>query len=272
MTGLEDLATFAKDVALKAGELIHKAFNGEKHISTKENFADLVTESDQLVENTVRDLIKAKYPDHCFIGEESTSGGAVCQLTDSPTWIIDPIDGTTNFVHRFPYCCISIGVYINKQPKVAIVYNPNLNQCFFAEAGKGAYLNDERIHVSGNKDLSKALVFSDYGSGATEEMVEAKIRNLRKFAGKMRSFRAIGSAALSMCHVACGIGDVYYEFGIHCWDYAAGYLIVMEAGGVVCNPDGSLPLDLMARGVLCASSQELADQCRIEHNIPYPRD
>lgn len=113
------------------------------------------------------------FPDHKFIGEESVSAGVQCDLTDAPTWIIDPIDGTMNFVHSFPHSCISIALFINKLPEIGIIYNPVLDQLFTAKKGQGAFLNGERIHVSGKTALSDALIMLEFGT--TRDPKKAKV-------------------------------------------------------------------------------------------------
>lgn len=115
-----------------------------------------------------------------FIGEESTSEGAKCELTDSPTWIIDPVDGTLNFVHSFPHSCISIALLVKKEAEIAIIYNPVLKQHFSARRGKGAFYNGNRMHVSDKKDLAQALVITEFGTSRDEKKLDINIENFRK--------------------------------------------------------------------------------------------
>lgn len=115
-----------------------------------------------------------------FIGEESTSEGAKCELTDSPTWIIDPVDGTLNFVHSFPHSCISIALLVNKQAEIAIIYNPVVKQLFSARRGQGAFYNGDRMHVSGQKDLSQALVLAEFGTSRDQKKLDINLDNMRK--------------------------------------------------------------------------------------------
>lgn len=118
-----------------------------------------------------------QFPDHKFIGEESVAGGSQCDLTDAPTWIIDPIDGTMNFVHSFPHCCISIGLFIDQKPVIGIVYNPNLEQLFTAVKGRGAFLNGKKISVSGQTELSKSMLCFENGSSRDVGKIKALIEN-----------------------------------------------------------------------------------------------
>lgn len=117
---------------------------------------------------------------HSFIGEESTSEGAKCELTDSPTWIIDPVDGTLNFVHSFPHSCISIALLVKKEAEIAIIYNPVLKQLFTARRGQGAFYNGDKMHVSDQKDLSQALVIAEFGTSRDQGKLDIAIDNVRK--------------------------------------------------------------------------------------------
>lgn len=148
-----------------------------KTIDIKSGDIDLVTETDQEVEKLLINGLSAQFPDHKFIGEESVAAGSQCNLTDDPTWIIDPIDGTMNFVHTFPHCCISIGLFIDQNPEIGIVYNPMLEQLFTAIRGRGAHLNEKRIHVSKQTDLSKAMLCFENGSSKEPEKLKALFDN-----------------------------------------------------------------------------------------------
>ncbi|XP_071528089.1 inositol monophosphatase 2 isoform X2 [Panulirus ornatus] len=250
-------------VALKlvkeAGNLVRDAIKKKKRIETKSSAVDLVTESDKAVEKLLISGLSSAFPDHKFIGEESVAAGGKCVLTDEPTWIIDPIDGTMNFVHSFPYTCISVGLWVKKEAEVGIVYNAVLEQMFTALKGQGAFLNNEKISVSGETELSQALIFSEIGSSLDPEKVDTVLTNITTLIPKVHGIRGMGSAALAMVNIAAGYGDVFYHFGLCCWDMAAGALILREAGGYLCDTQGG-PFDLMRRRVLCASTQELAEK------------
>ena len=221
--------------------------------------ADLVTETDTAVENLIINTLKTTFPNHSFIGEESVASGLKCQLTENPTWIIDPIDGTSNFVHKYTHVAISIALMINKEAKLGIVYNPITELMYSAKLGQGAYCNGEKLKVNSTKDISKALFTTEFGSQRVPAIMDSRFRTMRKVIDKAHGIRSCGSAAISMIMVAAGHVDAYYEFGMHCWDIAAGDLIVREAGGVIMNMDGS-QLDIMSRQVLCATTMELAQQ------------
>ncbi|XP_063614982.1 inositol monophosphatase 1-like isoform X2 [Penaeus indicus] len=249
----------ALDLVKQAGKVVREAIKKKKNIETKSSAVDLVTESDKAVEKMLISGLSEAFPDHKFIGEESVSAGQKCVLTDEPTWIIDPIDGTMNFVHSFPYTCISVGLWVKKAALVGIVYNPVLEQMFTAIKGQGAFLNGEKISVSGETELGKALVFSEMGTSLDPEKVNTVLTNITNLMPKVHGCRAMGSSALHSAYVAMGAADVSYTFGVHCWDTAAGSLLVKEAGGIVIDTEGG-PFDIMRRRVLCASSPELAEK------------
>ncbi|XP_044257684.1 inositol monophosphatase 1 [Tribolium madens] len=265
------------DAALKytktAGELILEKISHSKNIELKSSEIDLVTETDQQVEKLLIQNLSKDFPDHKFIGEESVAGGSQCNLTDAPTWIIDPIDGTMNFVHTFPHSCISIALFIEKKPQVAIIYNPMLKQLFTALKGQGAYLNGKKIQVSKESDFKKALIMMEFGTSRDPEKMKVVLANQNVLINQVHGLRALGSAALDMAMVALGAAEAYFEFGIHIWDIAAGELIITEAGGVVMDPSGG-PIDRFSRRVLAANCREIAEELskKLVQYQPTPRD
>ncbi|XP_032777985.1 inositol monophosphatase 1 isoform X1 [Daphnia magna] len=264
------------EVALKAvkdaGEIIKEAFYKKKSVLTKSCDVDLVTETDQAVEKMLIGRIKENFPSHMFIGEESVAVGEKCDLTNDPTWIVDPVDGTMNFVHSFPHSCIALAVLYHKDVHIGIIYNPILEQMYTAKCNQGAFLNDKPIRVSEETDLSKSLVIAEFGTNRDTQKMESVLKNVSALMNKVHGLRAMGSAALNMASVAAGGADSYFEFGIHVWDIAAGALIIKEAGGVCLDTEGG-PLDLMSRRMICASSEKLAlqiipllDQLKLERD------
>lgn len=245
------------DVAKKAGEIIRAAFTQKKAVLTKSSFADLVTETDKHVEEVVIGFLRDKFPTHSFIGEESAVEGQHSVLSDNPTWIIDPVDGTTNFVHGYPYVAISIALLVNKTAQIGLVYNPITEEMYTAQLGGGAFCNGQRIQASAIEGLGEALICAEFGSSRDAAQLDAKFQSMRRVLEQAHGIRALGSAALNMCSVAAGRTDAYWEFGVHAWDIAAGDLIVREAGGVVISTDGG-PLDVLQRRVLCAGTRTLA--------------
>ncbi|CAF0844585.1 unnamed protein product [Didymodactylos carnosus] len=263
--------TFRCDVKLKL-IVVREGFSVAKRIETKACAADLVTEFDQRVEEILITKLKEKFPSHKFIGEESAAGGAKQPLTDDPTWIIDPIDGTTNFVHGFPFIAISVGLVIKKQAEIGVIYNPISENLYSAVKGKGAFKNGRPIQSSQQTELGLSQVSGEYGSSRDPQILQTKSENLRKIVERAHSVRAIGSAALNLCHVAEGSCDAYFEYGIHCWDIAAGDLIAREAGCFTSDPTGD-PLDIMKRQILCTATKQLAMQLiPLLTHVDFPSD
>lgn len=269
---IQDFYRTALDVTKEAGERVRADFYRNKNIEVKENFADLVTETDKAVEDLVINKLKQKYPSHKFIGEETVSAGGHCELTSDPTWIIDPIDGTTNFVHGVPHTCISVGLAVNQQIVIGVVHCPIVGETYSAVKGQGAFCNGEKLSVSSIQDLKKAVVIVEGGTSRNPGILETKIANLKSIVENSHGIRAYGSAAMNMCFVARGSHEAYLEHGIHVWDIAAGKLIVEEAGGYVCDPSGE-SLDMMNRRVLAACNKDIAGQLsRVTANITMERD
>ncbi|XP_062128288.1 inositol monophosphatase 1-like [Drosophila sulfurigaster albostrigata] len=246
----------------KAAKLMKEASTKMRLYDTKgNNTADLVTATDREVEQLLIKGLKEHFPNHVYIGEEGTGGAATGRkLTDAPTWIIDPIDGTTNFVHGLHYTCISVGFWLNKQPELAICCNPMIGQKFTARRNCGAYMNGVQIEASGQTDLEKSIILNELNSANFEpELMAIQMGNSQKMLEKAHALRTTGSAAMDLCLVAMGAADGYYEFYPHCWDTAAGVLLVREAGGVVIDPAGG-EFDVMGRRVLAAATPQLGEQ------------
>lgn len=248
----------ALELVKEAGTVVQKALGEGKQVDTKSEFSDLVTQYDKQVEQLLIVKLREHFPNHKFIGEESVVAGVKNELTDDPTWIIDPIDGTTNFVHGFPVVAVSVALAVQKEIALGIVYNPVQDRMYSAIKGHGAFCNGSKLKVSGQNEISKALVISEVGSRRDADHMQLVFENMHNVMKKAQGLRCLGSAALDMCSVASGEADAMYEFGIHVWDIAAAALIVAEAGGVVMDTLG-IPLNLMNRRVLCASSQVLAN-------------
>ena len=217
-----------KEIILKAGEILKEGFHSPKEITLKGK-KDLVTEYDVKIEEFLKE--KFKNFGYSIIAEESVKD----EFNNSI--IIDPIDGTTNFAHKIPHCAISVGVYENKKPKYAFVYNPVLNEFYTAIKGEGAYKNGEKIHVSKNDYFQRALIGTGfpYSSADNTEDLDLVIKRLHNILPKCQDIRRLGSAALDLCYVAEGKYEGFYEINLKPWDVSAGILIVKEAGGMVTN-------------------------------------
>uniref|UniRef100_H2ZKT7 Inositol-1-monophosphatase n=1 Tax=Ciona savignyi TaxID=51511 RepID=H2ZKT7_CIOSA len=270
---LKEILDFGVNLSRTVGSVILKAFKQPKKIQLKETCADLVTETDQLVEHMIIKAIKDTYPTHKFIGEESVAAGLKCNLTDEPTWIVDPIDGTTNFVHRYPYVAVCLGFCMNKTVKVGIVYNVPNDEMFTAIRGLGAFCNGKQLQVSDETDLAKSLLMAEFGSKRDPETIEKVLKNITSvLTNPVHAIHNMGSAALNICAVASAQAEAYYEYGIHCWDYCAASIILEEAGGVIIDTEGG-PMDLMARRLVAACNTSIAQSLsRKLITIEYPRD
>jgi myo-inositol-1(or 4)-monophosphatase len=213
--------------ALKGGEILHKYQGKVKKIGYK-GVINLVTEADHLSEDAIIKIIRKNFPEHNILTEESKGYNKESDYK----WIIDPLDGTTNYAHGFPVYCVSIALEIEGEIILGVVYNPVLEELFVAEKNKGAFLNGKRIYVSKTKELSRSLL----ATGFPYDIRESKINNLdhfTNFALRAQAIRRAGSAALDLCYLAKGIFDGFWELKLSPWDTAAGILMVKEAGGKV---------------------------------------
>jgi myo-inositol-1(or 4)-monophosphatase len=221
--------------AVKAGAAeLSRFFNKSFVVSNKEGINNLVTEADHASEKAILDVIKNDFPDHYILSEEV---GEIVQ-DSSYKWIIDPIDGTVNFAHSIPLCCVSIGVEYNGEIVLASVYNPIMNELFFAEKGKGATLNDKQIRVSKKQNVLNACLVTGFPYTYLD-MPNGPLQIFEKLIRKGIPVRRLGSAATDLCWVAAGRFDGFYEHKLQAWDSAGGYLIVEEAGGKVTDFKGN---------------------------------
>lgn len=213
---------------------ILRFFNNEFKVSNKEGVNNLVTEADHAAEKAIIETIHRHFPDHQVLGEES---GAITQ--DSRyKWIVDPIDGTVNFAHGIPLNCVSIAIELDGEIIMGAVYNPHLQEFFFAEKGKGATLNDKPIRVSTQTRAINACLVTGFPYTYVN-MPNGPLEIFDRFVRKGVPVRRLGSAAIDLCWVACGRFDGFYEHKLEPWDSAAGFLIVEEAGGTVTDHGGN---------------------------------
>lgn len=226
---------FASAVALEAGKLLKKLSRGKPEITYK-GPVDLVTKADLLAEKFIIEKIKANFPDHKILTEE---GGlqAGSQKSDF-LWLIDPLDGTTNYAHNFPVYAVSIGLQFQEEIIVGVVYDPNLDELFTAEKGKGSFLNGKPIRVSEIKELDKSLLATGFPYSLRENP-DKIVEYFAVFSFKAQGIRRPGAASIDLCSLACGRVDGFWEVGLKPWDTAAGSLIIIEAGGYLSRFDGS---------------------------------
>lgn len=221
--------------AAKAGAAeITRYFNTNFKITNKEGINNPVTEADHAAEKAIIAVIQSKFPDHFILSEEA---GKIIQDSEYK-WIIDPIDGTINFAHGIPINCVSIAIEHRGEILMGAVYNPHMNEFFFAEKGKGALLNDKPIHVSNEPELLKACLVTGFPYTYLD-MANGPLEIFERFIRKGIPVRRLGSAAIDLCWVAAGRFDGFYEHKLEAWDSAAGYLIVEEAGGRVTDFTGA---------------------------------
>jgi myo-inositol-1(or 4)-monophosphatase len=213
---------------------------------------DLVTEADLASERHIKELIASHYPTHRILAEES-GASPESDAADGYCWVIDPLDGTTNFSHGFPCNAVSIGVERKGAMVAGVIYDPTRDELFAAEHGAGATLNGERIQVSDVDQLERALVVSGFPYDVRERM-EEYLPAWRKFLEKAQGVRRLGAASIDMCAVAAGRMDGFWELGLNPWDTAAGWIIIEEAGGRVTKMDGA-PFDNYTASLLCTNGK-----------------
>ena len=230
---MHPMLNIAIRAARAAGDLIVREMDRVSGISIDiKGKNDFVTEVDTQAEFTIINTIKNSYPDHAFLCEESGASG------DSDfQWIIDPLDGTTNFLHGFPHFAVSIALQHKGRLDQAVIYDPLKQELFTASKGKGAQLNNKKIRVSGHKTLDGALLGTGFPFGDTQKIDEF-INSFRSLYPKIAGIRRAGAASLDLAYVASGRLDGFWEFGLKPWDIAAGTLIVQEAGGLISDMRG----------------------------------
>ncbi|NMO98076.1 inositol monophosphatase family protein [Paenibacillus lemnae] len=263
----KSFAAVAINCAAKAGEWIKSKQGTVKQLNTKTSAQDLVTEVDKGAEMMIRKLILTHFPDHAILGEEGVGPGAEASAEalsavreEEYVWIIDPVDGTTNYVHGFPFYSVSIALAYQDEVILGVIYDPSRDELFIAEKGKGAYVHGNPTRVSGELTLTESLLATGFPIDA-EFNLPQNMAGLQALLPKVRNLRAGGSAALHMAYVAAGRLSGYWEIGLNAWDVAAGALLVEESGGRVTDTVGK-PYDLGVRNIVATNGafhQELLD-------------
>ena len=226
--------TLMNGVQAGAAQLVH-FFNGDFKISNKEGINNLVTEADHAAEKAIIEVIKKDFPEHSILSEEI---GEI-KTSSEYKWIIDPIDGTVNFANGIPLCCVSIGLEKDGKMIMGAVYNPLMNELFFAEKAMGATLNNKKITVSNKTEVAKSCLVTGFPYIYLDEP-NGPLEIFEKFIRKGIAVRRLGSAAIDLCWVAAGRFDGFYEHSLKAWDSAAGSLIVKEAGGKITDFKGDV--------------------------------
>jgi len=244
------LLNFAIQTARDAGRLLAERFGRTLQVTNKSEL-DLVTESDLASERLIIDRIKTYYPRHAILAEESGASAPEDRETESEwLWIIDPLDGTTNYAHGYPCFCVSIGLQHQGRMEVGVIYDPMRDEMFTAERGVGASLNGRRIQVSATRNLGGALLCTGFPYDVRERSEFA--RHFANFIMNAQGVRRDGAAALDLAYVACGRFDGFWEEGLKPWDVAAGALLVEEAGGRVSNYAGE-PLSIYVPPIVASN-------------------
>lgn len=236
---MDPLLQTAIEAAHRAGEVLLRKLPQSRQVRYKGE-RDIVTDADDAAQQMIAELIHERFPRHAFLGEEGTHHAALDTAT--PTWIVDPLDGTTNYARRFPSFCVSVGLVEAGVARVGVIFDPVRRETFYASEGKGAVLQRGRagpapLRVSPTLDLAEALIGLDW---ARDPILRGEtVAALARVAAACRSVRATGSAALGLVYVAAGWLDGYYHLSLMPWDVAAGALIIREAGGALTTTNGA---------------------------------
>jgi myo-inositol-1(or 4)-monophosphatase len=250
----EPLINIAVEAARTAGTIITRAMQRMDTVKIAEKAPnDFVTEVDRRVEQEIVNIIKKAYPSHSILGEES---GLI--EGDDYQWIIDPIDGTRNFIHGFPHFAVSIAITYKQKIEHGIIYDPLRQELFSATRGKGAHLNERRIRVSTRKHLEECLLGTGFAYRHVDRTAVLPTNILQAVLPNCADIRRAGAATLDLAYVACGRLDGFWEMGLHIWDIAAGLLLVKEAGGMICDLSGGE--DYLKTGNIVAANPAIMRQ------------
>jgi myo-inositol-1(or 4)-monophosphatase len=261
---LHPMLNIAIKAARAAGAIINRASLDLERVQVNSKAPnDFVTEVDHAAEAVIIDTLLAAYPGHGILAEES--GSARGARDSEYVWIIDPLDGTSNFIHGLPTYAVSIGLSFRNQIQQAVVYDPARNDLFYATRGRGAYLNDKRLRVSRRTRMAEALIGTGFPFRKGDDLGQY-LRILESVMKACAGMRRPGAAALDLCYVAAGWYDGFFETGLSPWDVAAGSLLVSEAGGLVGNFTGEA--DFLHRREVVAGSPKIYGQL-VQLLAPY---
>ena len=242
------MLSVAKAAARDAADLILHANEIDRKTSNKSTITDLVTKTDKNAEQVIKDDILAKFPDHSILAEESGE----TKSSSEYLWVIDPLDGTTNFVHGLSPYCVSIALLKNNTPLLAVISELPAENLYWAVKGNGAFCNGEKISVSSRKSINDSLLITGF-SYQHDSKWETNMKLFKDFTKISHGVRRIGSAAADLCYVASGKADAFWEIGLYPWDSAAGILLVDEAGGKVSRMDGK-PYNIFDEQILATNN------------------
>ena len=257
---LESYLSVCEDAARSAGKILREML-GTTSVRHKRDPSDLLTEADIAAQKTIESVVLGAFPTHRFLGEEGNLTGSLTtagqQGTSELCWIVDPLDGTTNFVHGVPLFGTSIALTQGTDVLCGVFYNPMTEEFFSAAQGQGAFLNGKKIRTSTWQTLEESLVSISFPTNIQDDSLD--LLAFKRIFSACQSFRRTGSTALNIAYVASGRFDATWAFNCHPWDIAAGIVLVKEAGGIVTKPDGS-PIDFGEPSPICAVANETLHQ------------
>ncbi|MBI3596046.1 MAG: inositol monophosphatase [Nitrospirae bacterium] len=262
------LRNTAIQAARAAGKVLRKFFATEIRIDFKGE-VNLVTEADRAAEVVIVRTIRKRFPDHRFLAEEGGEHATAESIGSDHRWIVDPLDGTTNFAHSFPMFCVSIGLEIRGEIVQGVVYDPLREEMFLAEKGKGATRNGHRIHVSKVEKLNAGLLVTGFAYDVREDLMN-NLDHFANFSLRAQGVRRTGSAALDLCYVACGRFDGFWEMKLSPWDTAAGFLIATEAGATVTD-FGNRPYQIYLKEILATNGKIHREMIEVLESEERPR-
>ncbi|MCI5052237.1 MAG: inositol monophosphatase [Simkaniaceae bacterium] len=256
---IDTYCDLAVELALAAGDILREGFGTTFKIKSKDGRHDLVTEFDERVEEMILGQISKRHPDHSILAEES---GLIGEKRGGVKWIVDPLDGTVNFAHGIPMFSVSIAVAVDDEVEVGVIHNPMTSELFVGKRGQGAKYNNEPMQVTTTNRLTDSILATGFPYNVAENPHHC-IDQFAHIAKLGIPIRRIGSAAIDLAYVAAGKFDAFWEVILNPWDFAAGVLLVREAGGNVTDLDGN-PLNMFERGPIVATNTLLHEQA-IEH-------
>jgi myo-inositol-1(or 4)-monophosphatase len=271
---MHPMLNIAVKAARKAGTLINRAsLDIDRVRISQKDENDFVTEVDEACERVIIETLAQSFPNHGFLGEESglTTGATGEVNQDNPPefiWVIDPLDGTTNFIHGMPVYAVSIALMHKGQITQAVVFDPSRNDLFIASKGKGAFLNDRRLRVSRQDRIEGALIGTGFPFKRLEHM-DAYLAMFKEISSKAAGLRRPGAAAIDLAYVAAGRYDAFFELGLMPWDAAAGSLLITEAGGFVGNFQGDSDY-LFAENIVAGSPKVFAQMVNLLSSYKLP--
>ncbi|NBT35313.1 MAG: inositol monophosphatase [Betaproteobacteria bacterium] len=271
---MHPLLNTAVKAARRAGSIMNRASLDIERIQVaRKDQNDFVTEVDKACERAIIEVLSQAYPDHGFLGEESglTKGDKPLSRMPDNVWIIDPIDGTTNFIHGMPVYCTSIGLMQKGVITQAVIYDPSRDELFMASKGKGAFLNDRRLRVTKQDRLDEALIGTGFPFKYMD-LLDTYVSMFKQLSGRVAGLRRPGAAALDLAYVAAGRYDGFFEMGLMPWDAAAGSLLVTEAGGFVGDFQGG-PDFLFSENIIAATPKVFAQMVAMlsPYKLPEPK-